>query len=167
MSGCGGRRRCCANGDHDCASQLTGNRDDAFGESGPVQVGLHAGKEHEVAGGVGIAHDEEVILRPPQLALAVFINEGFWSLLGEIEKRVGVDAGHDGQGALLNRPLECTGGNAGDVEPAAQRDHQHGVTEGADRRPICFEDVVDAHGLRSTLMGSFARLGATVQAWQP
>lgn len=108
----------------------------ALGKCRPVHVRFDARDKHQVARAFGEAHDDEVILGPAQLSLAIFVQIGLWSLLGEIEKWIWVDTCDHGDWPVLHAPFEGTGGDTRNIKPASQGYDENWVAQLANRIPV-------------------------------
>jgi len=122
---------------HDRAAPQAARRvDQHVGETAHPQVGLHAGEHHEVPGAVRVAGDQHLVVRPADPALVVLVEVGLGALLREVEVRVGVDGGGDGDRSLAEHPVERAGRGARGVERTPQSDDEDGVAQRADRVPV-------------------------------
>ena len=124
--------------------------DDGVDERRPVDVRFDSGEENEIAVAFWEARDVDVVLGPANLSLVVFVEVDLGTFLGEVEERVGIDAADDRHDTVAHAPFDCLRCRTRDVEPAAQRDEEDGVTQRSDVVPTRGENVVRLHTPNST-----------------
>jgi hypothetical protein len=65
--------------------------------------------------------------------------------VGEVEKWVGVNAGDDCDGAIVEAPLERGGCGTRSIKPSTKSDYEYGVAQVRDSVPIGFEHIFNIH----------------------
>ncbi len=133
--------------------------DQRIDEGRPVDVWLDAGQQHEIAVALGETCDVDVVLGPTNLPFVVVIEVDLGAFLREIEERIRVDAGDNGDDTVAHAPLQRRRRRTGHVEPAAQCDEKDRIAQRCEFIPTGGENVGRLHTLNSTSVGRVTHPG--------
>jgi hypothetical protein len=137
----------CGTNCHDnVAFEFAGTFHDAVGKGCPVQVWLDTRNQNQISRSFGEPRYEKLIFGPSNLALTIFVNKCLWTLLGEVKKWVGVDGSNNGDGAILNGPLQSASSHACNVKPAPQGNYENGVSQRLKGIPVTIQHITYLHG---------------------
>jgi hypothetical protein len=127
------------------ALELARTFHDAVGKGCPVQVWLDTRNQNQISRSFREPRHKKLIFGPANLALTIFVNKCLWALLGEVKKWVRINGSYNGDGAVLDGPLQGASSHACNVKPAPQGNYENGVSQGLKGIPVAIQHITYLH----------------------